>query len=51
MTWIIKENGDGTVTIDKKIYEDLRRKAGEYEKLIDDIVTNAKKGVRKSERC
>ena len=50
MTWIAKENRDGTVTIDKKVYEDLRRKAGEYEKLIGAIEINARKERGKSER-
>lgn len=26
-TWIVKENGDGTVTIDKAVYEELRARA------------------------
>ena len=35
MSWVLKENNDGTVTIDKKVYEELKRKAGEYQKLVD----------------
>ena len=35
MSWELKENNDGTVTIDKKVYEELIRKAGEYQKLVD----------------
>lgn len=35
MSWELKENNDGTVTIDKKVYEELKRKAGEYQKLVD----------------
>lgn len=35
MTWVLKENNDGTVTIDKKVYEELKRKTGEYQKLVD----------------
>lgn len=35
MSWVLKENNDGTVTIDKKVYEELKRKAGEYQKLAD----------------
>lgn len=35
MSWVLKENNDGTVTIDKKVYEELKRKAGEYQKLFD----------------
>lgn len=26
-TWIVKENRDGTVTIDKAVYEELRARA------------------------
>ena len=35
MSWVLKENNDGTVTIDKKVYEELKRKAVEYQKLVD----------------
>lgn len=35
MSWVLKENNDGTVTIDKKVYEELKRKSGEYQKLVD----------------
>lgn len=35
MSWVLKVNNDGTVTIDKKVYEELKRKAGEYQKLVD----------------
>lgn len=35
MAWVLKENNDGTVTIDKKVYEELKKKAGEYQKLVD----------------
>lgn len=35
MAWVLKKNNDGTVTIDKKVYEELKRKAGEYQKLVD----------------
>lgn len=39
--YIVKENGDGTVTIDRKVYENLRRRACankiEYVPLTPDI--------------
>lgn len=37
MTYIVKENQDGTVTIDRKIYNELRVKAESYEKLMSEI--------------
>lgn len=35
--WTVKENKDGTVTISKEVYEDLKRKAREYEKIVDAV--------------
>ena len=37
MVWTYIDNGDGTVTLDKKVYEELRCKANEYQKLIDAV--------------
>lgn len=31
-SWTVKENGDGTVTIPRDVYEKLRGMAGDYEK-------------------
>lgn len=40
--YTVKENGDGTVTIDREVYNELHRKASEYQKFLD-IVLNALK--------
>ena len=37
MTYIAKENQDGTVTIDREVYSELRNKAESYEKLINKV--------------
>lgn len=40
MTYTIQYNGDGTVTISKKVYSELREKAANYEELVN-IVSKA----------
>lgn len=37
MTYNVKENQDGTVTIDRKVYSELRNKAESYEKLMNKV--------------
>lgn len=37
MTYIIRCNNDGTVTINEDVYKELREKAANYEKLVDII--------------
>lgn len=46
MTWVVQENPDGTVTIEKSIYEELRRKAGEYQKLVNVIAEMISNNLR-----
>lgn len=37
MAYIVKENQDGTVTIDREVYSELRNKAESYEKLMNKV--------------
>lgn len=37
MTYIVKENQDGTVTIDREVYNELRSKAESYNKLMNKV--------------
>lgn len=46
MKYLVKENQDGTVTIDRKVYNELHDKAEKYDKLVRevaDLVSNALK--------
>lgn len=51
MTYIVKENQDGTVTIDREIYNKLCSKAESYNKLMnkvaDVILKNLEEFLRK----
>ena len=43
MTYIVKENQDGTVTIDREVYNELHNKAENYDKLVNtvaDVISN-----------
>lgn len=33
--YIVKENGDGTVTIDREVYNELHRKASAYNEIVN----------------
>lgn len=50
--YIVKENGDGTVTIDREVYNELHRKAEAYNEIInktaDIILRNFEKFMSKS---
>ena len=35
MTYIVQYNGDGTVTISEETYKELRKKANNYQELVD----------------
>lgn len=48
MTYIIRRNNDGTVTINENIYKELREKAANYEKLVD-IISRAIENCDESE--
>lgn len=37
MTYIVKENQDGTVTIDRDVYNELRNKAESYNNLMNKV--------------
>lgn len=37
MTYIVKENQDETVTIDREVYNKLRNEAESYEKLMNKV--------------
>lgn len=43
--YIVKENGDGTVTIDKKIYEELHRKACETENVFVPMTPDVRESI------
>lgn len=45
MTYTVKENADGTVTIDRDVYEELRGKVAQYESLISAVVEAYKKAI------
>ena len=36
-SYIVKENQDGTVTIDREVYNELRNKAESYNKLMNKV--------------
>ena len=45
MTYIVKENRDGTVTINREVYSELRNKAESYEKLMNKVAEKKKKNL------